>query len=543
MFLLIFCIAVVLATIGFSATIPSTQFNPFFAYIILQLQVFLENPVLLLFSFGLVFLVVLLLDKTPLRQKTYGKLIIQSLFAIGIGSIASFVLLIAIAWLQLNAISLLLRTNPAVLGITDNVSAITKSLQSESNPPDILPSSPDGEKQLVAVAHATVGTTNFYGNTLLPNIPSWSILKSPHRLPSAILLDNILILNTLDTKTLSVLSPVLGHVLVQTYFPLRSIKSNPETQVLTPQIFTTLQKQDNIAKAKQLTADISLLKTQIASLSATIQKNTDTIAGEQTQIQNTYDEKKNALGHCESQGSYISGKFVPTYSLSYCRNLAATYDKTVDSENKTIDTLSQDVQQKKSQQQLYNTYLNLLLAEQSAFTLQTTTIPDELGVFNPPNKIELVVFSNHTEEAADYMETLTHEYLHFASFNPTQHFASSFFEEGLTEYFARKIIADELHVTTHLGYPVTVALITQMMQVIPESEFTDLYFNKDELGLENKLNQAYGDTFYTNNYPLFQALQYTIDPVQKLQIANTIMAHIHGQKLSQKDMQSSFSSL
>ena len=542
MLLLLFCIAIVCASIAFTGQIPTTNFSPFFGYFILQLQVFLENPALLLFSFGVVFFVVWKLDKTT-HHKHYGKLFVQSMFAIGIGSVLSFVLLIGIAWLQLNAISLLLRVNPSILGIIDNTSAITKALQNQTNPPDILPSNPDAKQQLVAIAHATVGTSNFYGNSIVGSIPSWSVIAPATTFPSAFLLDNILIINTLDTKTLGSLSPVLGHVLVQTYFPLRMIKQAPDIQVMTPQTFTKLQQQTNTQKAKQLVSDISLLQTQIASLSAGMQTDTDSIATATASIQDMYTQKKDALGSCESEGKYVSGKFVPTHDLTYCKKIAAAYDPLVDTKNKLIDSLTADMQKQKSQQQLLNIYLKLLLAEKPAFANQATTVPDELGIFNPPKNIQVMVFSKSPQASADFLEALTHEYLHFASFNTEAHFGSSFFEEGLTEYFARKIIADELHVTTHLGYPVDVAIIQQMMATIPESEFTDLYFDKDEIGLENKLNLAYGDNFYVTNYPLFQALQYTIDPERKLAIANTIMNHIHGPKLTQKDLVSSFSSL
>src|SRR5438270_13136435 len=97
-----------------------------------------------------------------------------------------------------------------------------------------------------------------------------------------------------------------------------------------------------------------------------------------------------------------------------------------------------------------------------------------------PNNSINIAFGNATSSrAADYLETLIHEYLHYASYiGPDKHLSDSFFEEGLTEYFARRIVEDNLHIETNLGYPAQVKIIEAMTKRIDESEFADIYFSK-----------------------------------------------------------------
>src|SRR6185436_6800522 len=117
----------------------------------------------------------------------------------------------------------------------------------------------------------------------------------------------------------------------------------------------------------------------------------------------------------------------------------------------------------------------------------------------------------------DFLESLVHEYLHYASYiSDERKFQSNFFEEGLTEYFARQIVKDDLHVDTHLGYPAQVAIITKMTEMITASEFAEIYFSKDEESLMRALNRVYGDNFYQNNFILFESLQYSSDRKQVL---------------------------
>lgn len=172
----------------------------------------------------------------------------------------------------------------------------------------------------------------------------------------------------------------------------------------------------------------------------------------------------------------------------------------------------------------------------------TEHIPNELGVFNHPDTIRIVFNASNPPRIIDYFAILAHEYLHYASFvSEEKRFTSSFFEEGLTEYFARNTIHKSFSTQTNLGYPVQVKIILAMTNMLTESELAEIYFMKDEDALARALNRVYGDHFYEENYILFETLQYTSDPKEMLQLANTIMEQIGATPLTERDMVSSFS--
>jgi hypothetical protein len=175
--------------------------------------------------------------------------------------------------------------------------------------------------------------------------------------------------------------------------------------------------------------------------------------------------------------------------------------------------------------------------------LLKNNIPHELGAFDPPDTIKILINTTSSHAIADYFETVVHEYLHYASYSDNKNFTASFFEEGLTEYFARMAIQNNLNTSTNMGYPVFTRIISEITKIIPETELADIYFSKDELGLRTTLNRVYGDSFYADNLITFETLQYTSDPNQMLKLANVIMAKIGANPLKQPDITSTSSNL
>jgi hypothetical protein len=130
-----------------------------------------------------------------------------------------------------------------------------------------------------------------------------------------------------------------------------------------------------------------------------------------------------------------------------------------------------------------------------------------------------------------------HEYLHYASYiSDDKKLSDVFFEEGLTEYFARQIIKDDLNISTNIGYPVSAKILDQMTKRISESELADIYFSKDQDRLEKLLDRTYGENFYKNTGIKFLNLQYASSPDLALKIANEIMKNIGGNPLKEKDL-------
>jgi hypothetical protein len=220
-----------------------------------------------------------------------------------------------------------------------------------------------------------------------------------------------------------------------------------------------------------------------------------------------------------------------------------TWETTLVGLSSDADKLSLGLQKDQQTLKDYQYYDDFFRAQKKLGAISTGNISSELGVFEPNDSIKVVINTTSPHSIADYFETLTHEYLHYASYTSGKRLDSSFFEEGLTEYFARQTIKDNLDVDTNTGYPLPVKIISILTNRIAEVDLADIYFSKNQSELEHALDLAYGDNFYQNNYILFESLLYTPDPQDALDTANTLLKHLGEPALKENDVFSTQSNL
>lgn len=461
---------------------------------------------------------------------------ITNVFAgIGIGFCLAGVILLIIAGIQLNSVALLLNSSPNILGIIDDKASIVTALKNNNQPPEIIATNAEKMKELVAIATATTGKDNLYGRYVLQTIPSSFVLPIHTLRSSILLLDNTLIVTEIDPSDMEAISPTVGYLFVQQYFPTRKIKALPKISIMNRQEYLAYRQED----AKQKIASIDM---KLATIAAAVSSTSASMEQDKNQaLQNqAINQQAAAQGNAEYKKCMSTGK----YTQSDCQKVIAQWKNTVDSGNTTIKTAVQDFTNKKNQLAEYQYYETFLKRQKDLLSHQQEQLPHELGVFEPGDSIKIALDTSNPHTVADYFETVTHEYLHYASYvSPEKRLRDAFFEEGLTEYFAREMIKNDLHTSTNLGYPVFVKIIQQMTHIIPESELADIYFSKDQDALEAALDRVYGYEFYKNNLYLFEALQYSSDPKHVLQLANAIMERIGGKKLTEKDLISTYSSL
>lgn len=505
MSLLILLFIIPFVFIAFLSNQPQeATLNPLFRYLSFESHILLMHLWLfVLFTLVISLLAVFLLTfdaPYPFLKKWYFTFAQTFLSAI-VAFFLAFFILCFIAILQLNSFSLLQRFAPSALGVTTDIKTIAKILQNDKQMPEIIVSDTNQQKELAAYATATTGNNNFYGQYLLPSMPSFLVFPLAKATSSVQLLDNTLIISAMKPEDIQTISPVLGYILVKEYFQNRYIKAYPEVSSMDRQEYLAGRDEDANQKIHEIDLQIQSITDFISSLSATIKQDKDRIG--------------------------LSPLTVATASAA-----------------KQNDTPTQKLQ---SDQKLLANYLHyeiIYKQQRQAVQVSKLNFPHELGVFAAPKSIRVALDTDSSHRLADYLETLTHEYYHYASYvSPQKHFSDLFFEEGLTEYFARQTIDNDLHIQTNLGYPVFAKIISEMTKSIPESDLADIYFSKDEAGLEKTLDRVYGDGFYANNKLLFTSLQYTSDPQQMIKIANEIMKQIGGNPLTIRDVISTFSSL
>jgi hypothetical protein len=546
MLFLIFFITCVFVFSAFLGSLPVGIANSFIGYVFYQVNFLLQY----LFFFFVGFFIVIFFfvrqqkfDKEDLFHTNYFLSFIQaSMLFLACGFFA-FVVLLCIAWVELNSFAVLTNVNPAFLGITTHPTTIYKTLQKNNRTPQIIASDKVPQKEVVSIAQAITGTTNFYGNTMLSAIPDFLILPIKKLPSSLMLIDNTLIVTDINAKDIQTISPLIGYEFVQHYFSTRPIKSYPTTSVMTDKEFIAYRQKDSQEKLAKVEVEIQKMKDSISTVSANIQDDNDAITANDTSQKDALKKQSTQYNACLSEGDYISGKFNPKNTKEDCQKILDLWASTL--ETLGNDETSLHAQLEKDRQLLkdYQYYETFFTAQKTLLSVASSNIPSEYGVFVPPDSLKIIINSKSSHSIGDYYETLVHEYLHYASYVPGKRLESGFFEEGLTEYFARQTIKDTLQIDTNIGYPVAVKIIQAITNRIAEVDLADVYFTKNQLALEKILNLTYGDNFYKDNITLFETLMYTSDPQQALQLANTIMKKIGGQPLTEKDLYSSKSKL
>jgi len=466
----------------FTVSPPTQQFqNPFFAYYAHEISFITTRAIF----FIIIYLILTFLffrynfDKKYSVIKIFIFSTIQTIFVAALGFFIAYVLLFFIAFVQLNMSATIINFSPKLLGVEDNENLVFKKLETTNLSPQILASDGDQKDVLRAIASATTGTTNFYGSVILPSIPNFFLFSTNALQANMLLIDNTVIITKMSPDEMQLISPLIGYRFVKNYFPTRAIKFYPKVAIMNRQEYDAYRKDDAKKKIVKIDGQIKKIDSIISSLSASMKN--------------------------------------------------SPKDNTVPNQNILNE---------------YKYYDDYFKKQEKVLLLQSEKISHENGVFQSPDVIKLTLDTTSPHGIADYFATVTHEYLHYASYQGAEkRFDSTFFEEGLTEYFARSAIKDALNTSTNLGYPVQVKIINQMTNLITPTEFADLYFQKDEAGLENALDRVYGDGFYQKNQVLFETLQYASDPGQTLGIANEIMKRIGGTPLTEDDLYSSYSKL
>lgn len=546
MSILILIVAVIFSVIALFANFPTaTTLNPFNGYFIFGLNFISKHFIFFFLGFGLLAFIltrILKFEKSHPKHKKIFAYLTQTFSVLIIGVFVSYLILIVVALLELNLLSITININPHLLGIIDNRNKIVDALKINNKPPLIITTDNNQYKELQAIALATTGKNNFYGSSILPSIPSFVVLPIK-KMNSSILLDRTLIISEINPQDLQVFSPVVGYLFIKSYFPNRSIKFPPKVYMMDEQEYQQYRAIDFNKKIANVTLALGQTNQDIGSASASIENDKNNISYNQNLIKSTYSTRDKQYNNCMAVGEYKDNVFYHTNSKDYCLSLVQTLDNTVQKAGGELDYWNKQLQNDQTQLSVSKLYANFYSTQVKLGDLLKQNIPHELGSFFPPDTIKILINTKSPHAIADYFETVTHEYLHYASNIDGKSFTASFFEEGLTEYFARSAIQDNLDISTNLGYPVFVKIIAQMTKIIPESELADIYFSKDELDLRAALDQVYGDNFYENNLITFEMLQYTSDPKQILKLANTIMAKINGNPLRESDITSTTSNL
>jgi len=458
-----------------------------------------------------------------------------------LGLVLALVLTTLIAVLQLNVISISLRINSQSAGVITDKQQLINKLKSMDKAPEIIPYTTNEQgKLLITLTNSSPTDNSFYTKSLIQNIPAF--LTFPLQVPdkSVFMIKNVLVVKSINPPDIEPLSPYIGYLLVKSYFNGRFIKSYPSVKVMGRQEYLDYRTSQFDSVISKLNSYILSIDDEISGYYGRIQDDKNKIASWESYISTANSNKSAAYNNCISAGYYdfFTYSFMYTNSQSYCQSVASQYDNYVNQGNQSIASLNQDINATSyniSQDQDAETTAKGYISSLENAKTQT---PQELGIFEADNNIKVAVDETSPNVVVDYFETLSHEYLHYASYvNKDSTLKYSFFEEGLTETFARQVAKKEFGVDTHMGYPVLVAIMSEMMKKIQEKTLEDIYFTKDETTLEAVLANAYGEKFYNDFGNYFDILGY-LPARDTLSMANAILLRMGAKTINASDLYS-----
>jgi len=413
---------------------------------------------------------------------------------------------------------------------------------------------------------------NYYENSVIGTLPKFLVAAFSLPKDNIVLFGNYLLIREIDRKEIQTITPVVVKLLVKDYFSSKYIKDEPNYEVVGRQDYLKYREEDINKKIKKLDDAIDYINGEIAKakqslyeanssiqqLNSGIADARNKIALNQSAINETNNSKSSYYSYCINAGYSFYGTFYHTFSQSYCDGQMSTYDSYIAQYQQNIrdwNTTIDDYQGKIGQWNNIVTYwqgqisdLNDASTILSGYKILLTSKKDEtvyeLGIFIPDKDIKLALDNVSSKSLADYLGTAVHEFLHYTSYiseEKSNNF-EPFFEEALTEYFARKVIKKELNISTGQGYPLFTKVIDEMTKKVNESDLLDIYLTKDQNRLEQVLNQAYGNDFYKSSQTYFIQLYYS-SANDMLKVANNIMFRIGGKHLQEKDLYSVSSEL
>jgi hypothetical protein len=516
--------------------------NPFLSFIFYQLNIFVSYLPIFLIIFFAIFIIFLrrFYTEKKITPKVLFHNFIQILFGLTIAAFSAFVILLIIAFIELNIFSIVININPKIIGIQTETPEIYNNLKSSLQSPKIIVGEKNSKNVVVAIAKTAGGTDNLYGNKLINAVPNLFIYPINNAY-NMMLLDNTLIINMLSSKDIEKISPLLGFLYVKENFPLRQIRSYPNVSIMNENSFLAFRKKDILEKNKKIDKEILKMQTAISSLSASIEISKEDVDKNKNLAGDILKQRDKEYNSCLSKGVYVKGKFVPENTEEFCKEILEKWDKDFSEQENSNSKLTKTIKKYEENLKEYQYFENYFKAYQKLNDVSSLNIPSELGVFEPQDSIRILFDNASPTSIADYLETLIHEYLHYASYTKGKRLDSSFFEEGLTAYFARQTIDNTMKVKTNIGYPILVKVIDELMKKNAEVDLAEIYFTKDQASLERKLNLVYGDNFYKDNIIQFESLLYITDPDLALKTANSIMKKIGGNPLSKEDILSTSS--
>lgn len=387
-----------------------------------------------------------------------------------------------------------------------------------------------------------------------------------------VLFGNYLLVREINKQDIQQITGTLVKILIQDTLSSKYIKDEPKYEVIGRQDYLKY-REDQINKdirkiegyIESETSKIDTINVELNKAYAGIKANNDAIENARNKIRsneaaiNSANSSKNSdYASCMNDGYFFYDTYIKSHSQSYCNSQSSMYDSYIAQYQKNIQDWSSSINEYQGYisewNKLVSLYENriveikdgikLLQGYKGLLEAKKGGTVYELGVFIPEKDIKLALDDVSSKSLADFLATAVHEYLHYTSYvseEKSNNF-EPFFEESLTEYFARDIIKKDLNITTGQGYPLFTRIISEIAKKTKGNDLLEIYLTKDQNRLQGTLDSIYGKDFYKNTQSYFIQLYYSAAD-NELKIANNIMFRIGGKQIKEKELYSTSSEL
>ncbi|MBN1168905.1 hypothetical protein JXA63_03355 [Candidatus Woesebacteria bacterium] len=489
-------------------------------------------------SFGMIYL----FFNSLRTQKSFLHQLKITVVATIVSSFFSLFIILTLAFLQLNMMSFLINASPKILGVESSPSKIIEQLKSSSSPPNIVIGSEEKNSVISAVALAQAGSESFYGNNIVRNIPAFLVINGGEINSSALLVADTLIIVRANSVDFQPISSVICYLFIKDFFPDQNIENYPKVSLMDQEDYQNYRQQDFDKKVKVLTEVIGSIDESMNDLAENVLVQEERLTSDQESLQELRRQREDQYIDCINEGYYEDGEYIKVNSKDECNEEVSNLEEQISELRKSVYNLEMTIEKNKEKLAQYEAYSKYYSAQKNLTDEMTEFISYEFASFEPPDDIRIAVFENNEQSVADYFELLVHEYLHYTTFDESgERLATDFFREGLTEYFARKIIKRNLGVDTNLGYPANVKIIEEISKRISDADLAEVYFLQDEDELEKLLDLVYDEGFYQRNRVTFETLHYSSNSQNILELGNSIIEEIGGEPLTKDDLKTTYS--
>ncbi len=500
---------------------PAGGASIFELYVTSHLQ-YLTLPLLLYFFFLVLYIVIgtQISSRYNSPQRDLGTRSVRYAFALAAILIVSlplsFVVTYVVAFMQINYAIYSYNYKDAQKDILTSPQAIADAI-TYTDKLSMTTLSPDTYKKDILLLYMKQ-KNGFYEEKFLPGFPYVLYQRSYIPYSTLFLTNNTLVATSISKRDLSIISPALGKMIIEHSLLDPIQKGLPTVDILSHDAYIDFRKRSIVTQVSKIDDVIYAVDDRIATVSAFIAENENAIS------------KNNNL----KETTLAKQQSITCKTPEKCEAAKEKLQKIVDQADKNIANATIAMQGNQQVLGATITNKNTLITKRNELAGTQELTEYELGVFVPENKIKMTLDTESEDVFDAYISTLAHEYLHYFSYVDAEHKLDHFFEEGLTEYFARIAVQHYTGKSLDLGYPMSYRIIEAMVNDIPKREFFNVYVEKDQKALEALLDKTYGKSFYKTNAAILNQLSY-LPFDQSLDAANIIMADINAKPLNKED--------